>query len=237
MNRLPLMLMYHSVAPRGDDGITVAPERFEAQMTWLERRGLRGVSVAELLDASAHESERLVGLTFDDGYTDFVTEVLPALRRRGWSATVYLLATHTAEGRQSEAERGNPNPGQQLMTSAQARYAADAGFEIGSHGMHHESLPSVGDSELARDVEHSRTLLEACIDRPVRGFAYPYGHAGAREIAAVRSAGYDYACAIRPGELGGRHAIPRVYVGQRDERLRLRAKRARHRLASARWSC
>ena len=48
---MPMVLMYHSVQPYTDDPyqVTVGPPRFEQQMRWLRRRGLRGVSVAELL--------------------------------------------------------------------------------------------------------------------------------------------------------------------------------------------
>ncbi|PWI09697.1 polysaccharide deacetylase, partial [Streptomyces sp. NWU339] len=71
---VPWVAMYHSVGDCSDDPyrITVTPERLEEQLAWLRRRGLRGVSVADLLAARARgEGRRLVGLTFDDGYTDF----------------------------------------------------------------------------------------------------------------------------------------------------------------------
>jgi hypothetical protein len=68
--RQPLVLMYHSVDPDPDDPyqVTVSPRRFEQQLSWLERRGLRGVSMAELLAARRRRCDAgLVGLTFDDG--------------------------------------------------------------------------------------------------------------------------------------------------------------------------
>jgi peptidoglycan/xylan/chitin deacetylase (PgdA/CDA1 family) len=94
-NTLPLVLMYHSVAPYTVDPyqVTVHPERFEEQLRWLHRRGLRGVSVRELLAANCEgDSHGLVGLTFDDGYADFVTSVIPALTRYGFTATVFVVA-------------------------------------------------------------------------------------------------------------------------------------------------
>jgi len=52
---MPAVLMYHSVSPKQPDPylVTVGPGRFEQQMSWLARRGLRGVSVAELRAARA----------------------------------------------------------------------------------------------------------------------------------------------------------------------------------------
>src|SRR5690242_9105391 len=73
---IPMVLMYHSVAPSHFDPhrATVSPQRFERQMRWLRGSRLRGVSMAELLDARDQRRARgLIGLTFDDGYRDFFT--------------------------------------------------------------------------------------------------------------------------------------------------------------------
>lgn len=70
---MPAIAMYHSVSPYEQDPylVTVSPARFEQQMHWLRRRGLRGVSVSELLAARERgRARRLVGLTFDDGYAE-----------------------------------------------------------------------------------------------------------------------------------------------------------------------
>src|SRR5437763_16142401 len=91
----PLLLMYHSICPYAWDPyeVTVRPSRFEEQMSWLNRCGWRGVSVREVLQAQrVGAADGLVGLTFDDGYIDFIEYVLPALRRHGFTATVFVLA-------------------------------------------------------------------------------------------------------------------------------------------------
>jgi len=120
-------------------------------------------------------------------------------------------------------------PRKPLMTVDQIRTVAAAGMEVASHGRHHVSLPQTGGCELREELEESRACLADVIDRQVTGFAYPYGHATGREIEAVRAAGYDYACDIKPAE-PGRHALPRAYIGERDRPLRLRAKLGWHEL-------
>src|SRR6202048_4579109 len=95
LDTMPLVLMYHSVSPYDEDPheVTITPERFERHMRWLRGRGLRGVSVAELLSERADGRGRgLVGLTFDDGYQDFVTYAMPVLERYGFTATAFVLA-------------------------------------------------------------------------------------------------------------------------------------------------
>lgn len=225
----PLVLMYHSIGDRTDDPyqVTVTPARFAAQIALLARLGIRGCSMAELL---AEPSRRpRVGLTFDDGYRDFVTEALPVLRAYGFTATVYVLAGRLGGDNGWEAE----GPTKPLLTAAEIRAVAAAGMEIGSHGLLHQDLPTVSDQELLRETGTSRVVLEEVVDAPVTGFCYPYGGVGERETAAVEAAGYQYATAVGAPKLPRQWAFPRTYAGEKDTAARLAAKYARHLVRTA----
>jgi peptidoglycan/xylan/chitin deacetylase (PgdA/CDA1 family) len=225
---MPMVLMYHSVQPYTEDPylVTVRPPRFEQQMRWLSRRKLRGVSMAELLAArAAGAGKGLVGLTFDDGYADFAEYALPVLQRYGFTATVFVIA-----GRLGGDNVWDPaGPRKPLLDAAQVRRLAEAGVEIGSHGLMHVSLPAAHGA-LDAETGGSRRILQDITGQPAGGFCYPYGHLDAEVVSAVRDAGYDYGCAIWPSEYAGRHALPRTYIGDRDASLRLLAKQLRHRV-------
>src|SRR5215207_8931230 len=156
---MPLVLMYHSVSPYDEDPyeVTMTPERFERHMRWLHGRGLRGVSMAELLSARVEGRGRgLVGLTFDDGYQDFVTHAMPVLQRYGFTATAFVLA-----GRLGGQDVWNrPAPVKALLTAGQVRQAAQSGMEIGSHGLHHVALPEGDDTQLSAETVRSRAILQ-----------------------------------------------------------------------------
>jgi peptidoglycan/xylan/chitin deacetylase (PgdA/CDA1 family) len=205
----------------------VSPRRFAEQIQWLAHRGLRGVSMRELLaTADGEPARRMVGLTFDDGYADFVTDVVPVLLRYGFSATVFVVAGKL--GRHNDWDhRGPVKP---LMTAENVREVADVGIEIGSHGLNHLSLPLAEADVLAAETGRSREILESLIGAPVRGFCYPYGHVSRRVTAAVDNAGYDYAVATWAAARRDRRALPRTYVGERDRSSRLLMKTVRHRL-------
>jgi peptidoglycan/xylan/chitin deacetylase (PgdA/CDA1 family) len=226
----PMVLMYHSVEPYTSDPyhVTVRPERFDRQLRWLRRRGLRGTSMRELLRSGP--DRRLVGLTFDDGYADFVSHVMPVLARYGFTATVFVIAGALGGANTWD----HPGPRKFLMTADEVRYAAGAGIEIGSHSLTHQRLPDAGERVLADEVRGSRAILSELVGEDVDGFCYPYGAAGAREVDAVRAAGYGYACAVRPPVPGDRYAIPRAFIGDRDTSPRLFAKWARYRLTTRR---
>ena len=230
--RQPVVLMYHSVAPHKEDPyrVTVSPHRFEQQMRWLDHRGLRGVSMSELLKAQRRQSDAgLVGLTFDDGYEDFVRYAMPVMQRHGFSATAFVIAGRL--GGVNGWDRLGPR--KRLMTASEVRTVAEAGIEIGSHGLRHVSLTQTTDLALGREQRLSRQILQDITGSTVSGFCYPYGHLSRRVVNGVQEAGYDYACAIGASGLTGRYAMPRVYVGDCDGGARLRAKWLRHRLTSA----
>ena len=199
--------MYHSVAPRGEDPyqVTIRPQRFEQQMRWLDRRGLRGVSMAELQTAQRRQCDAgLVGLTFDDGYDDFLRYVVPVLHRFGFTATAFVIA-----GRLGGVNSWDPlGPRKRLMTARQVRAAMSAGIEIGSHGLRHVTLNHATDRALSRELRLSRQILQDVTGSAVGGFCYPYGHFDGRVVAGAQEAGYDYACAIGTSGLTGPYAVP-----------------------------
>ncbi|MEU1127750.1 polysaccharide deacetylase family protein [Streptomyces sp. NPDC005899] len=224
----PWILTYHSVSDPEDDpyGITVSADRLDEQLSRLRRRGLLGVGVAELMRAGGTGRRGLVGLTFDDGYTDFLDEALPVLLGHGCTATVFVLP-----GRAGGTNTWDPlGPRRPLLTEDGIRAVAGAGMEIGSHGMFHRDLTALPDDALDRETHGSRAELRRITGSAPAGFCYPYGTVDRRVLRSVREAGYAYGCALVPGPLAGPLALPRTHVSHADRGARLRAKELRHRL-------
>lgn len=229
VRRTPLwMLMYHSAGDPSDDPyrVTVSPARLCRQLAWLRSRGLRGVGAQELLRARAEgRGAGLVALTFDDGYADFLDQALPLLRAYECTATVFVVAG-LCGGTNEWDERGPRRP---LLTDDGVRAVAEAGMEVGSHGLRHRALAEdVAPEVLRAEVRESRDRLRELTGRPPAGYCYPYGTVGPRAMAEVSAAGYEYACAIDPGPLTGVFALPRIHVGENDTAPRLLAKRLLH---------
>jgi peptidoglycan/xylan/chitin deacetylase (PgdA/CDA1 family) len=182
-----------------------------------------------LLAARRHGTDRgLVGLTFDDGYSDFFEHALPVLTRLRFTATVFVIADLLGGANYWD----QPGPHKPLMTVKEIRHIAACGMEIGSHSRRHVSLTSITPDDLTAEVSGSRTMLQEVSGQQISGFCYPYGHVDAPAVDAVRAAGYHYGCAIWRSPLTGVHALARSYIGDRDGSLRLLAKWYRHHLHS-----
>jgi peptidoglycan/xylan/chitin deacetylase (PgdA/CDA1 family) len=230
----PRVLMYHSISPSTEldpHSLRVHPDRLDRQLRHLRRRGLRGVPAAEWLAAvDRGRAGRLVALTFDDGYRDFVEYAMPVMARHGMTGSVYMVAGKIS-GSSDWVEGGPDAP---LMSADELRAAAAAGHEVGCHTSTHPKLGEIGQDDVAAEVIDSRRVLEEVLQTAVEGFAYPYGSFSDAAVEAVRDAGYAYALATDDHTRPGRFTIPRFFVGQQDSALRLEAKFVRHRLRARR---
>lgn len=225
----PLLYMYHAVQDLPQFPICVSPRRLREQLDWFAGQGLQGVSVRELLAArSRGEGHRLIGLTFDDGYRDFLDEAVPMLQERGFTATLYVVA-----GKFGGSNDWDEAPRLSLLSAAEIAEIAAAGFEVGSHSLTHARLSDLPAAKQEREVRVSREVLAAVLGEAPVGFCYPYGAYDSHTVAAVEAAGYAYACATKSYGDAGPLTLPRVYIGEQDRPWRLRVGRWVH-TASAR---
>ena len=227
--RVRPVLMYHSISPSSlpdPHRLRVHPDRLERHLRLLRRLGLRGVSLGELLRAQERGAAgRLVALTFDDGYTDFLEHAVPLLQRYAMSATLYVVTDRI--GGHNEWDTG---PQFDLLTADQVRAVAAAGLEVGSHTQTHARLAGADAGTLTAEVAGSRAVLEALLQRSVAGFCYPYGSFDPAAAQAVADAGYDHACVIGDYSPGDRFTLPRCYVSPQDTAAHVVARMARHQL-------
>jgi peptidoglycan/xylan/chitin deacetylase (PgdA/CDA1 family) len=71
--------------------------------------------------------------------------------------------------------------------------------EFQSHGRFHPILTRCDNGECDAEIAQSRSEVETLVGRPCRHFAYPNGNYGEREIAVLKSAGYQSARTLDVG--------------------------------------
>ena len=251
----PLIFRYGAVRPPStpDPGSPVrpiAPARFSEQLTWLAVRGLRGVSVGELLTAMAHGAAHgLVGLTFDGGTVDFATYAAPRLDAAGFTATVFVIsagrdwpggpaAAGAAAGGTAGTGSAGPlegpagGPRRPLLGARQIVDLHRRGYEIGCSGSSHHQPGQPGRLTLAAttaELVERREALEHLIGERVQGLSYAGADIDDVVTQAAAAAGYRYACLPRRSRRSTQFALSRVPIGRRDPRLRLAMKVGWHR--------
>jgi peptidoglycan/xylan/chitin deacetylase (PgdA/CDA1 family) len=217
MRKVPL-LAYHNIdrAPPGArlQRLYVTPQQFDLQLRTLQRCGFRGVSIDTAVAALATGSDdRLIGLTFDDGYVDNLTVAMPILQKYGFTATCYVVSECIGTYNQWDAEQLNVR--KPLMTVAQLRQWADAGMEVGSHTRTHPRLDQLDPGPAYDEIADSRTALMQLLGREVKHFCYPYGRFLPAVANSVRMAGYQSAVSTLRGIARASddlYSLPRVSV-------------------------
>jgi peptidoglycan/xylan/chitin deacetylase (PgdA/CDA1 family) len=206
------ILMYHRVHAYATEltkslpDLTVEPDVFAGEIAALDRAGYHSITVAQLFHAlfdGAPLPPKPVLLSFDDGYVDDVTQILPVLHAHHMTGAFYIIT-----GRFHE-------PG--FLTRAQVRELDAAGMDIGAHTRDHVDLPGLGAAQLTDEIAGSRHDLERLLGHPVASFAYPAGRFDATVVAATRAAGFALAVTTQPGASESSQApltMPRVRVGR-----------------------
>jgi peptidoglycan/xylan/chitin deacetylase (PgdA/CDA1 family) len=191
------ILFYHRVAD-DPDPLAISPRRFVEQMDLLRAEGYRVVDVAEAarLLAGGDELERVVALSFDDGYRDVAEHALPVLEQRGFRATVFV-ATGVIDGTATFSWYARQPP----VLSWSEIVALDAGSVLSfeAHTITHPNLTALDRGAADREIAGSKSALEGRLGRAVAGFCYPAGLYGERERELVARAGFTAATTCEPG--------------------------------------
>ena len=228
LGSLPI-LMYHSISPEAAPRFArfaMHPQEFASQMAFLVRSGYQTMTVTEAMAAMNRRQpmpERSVVLTFDDGFADFHTTVLPILREHRLRATLYVTTGYVGGPARWLADCNEQN--RQMISWSQLHEAAAEGVEIGAHSHTHPQLDRLDATRLASEIRRPKGLLEDQLGLEVSTFAYPFGYRNRAARKAVAAAGYDSACGVddlRAQEGGNRFALSRLTVnaGTSVEQLR-----------------
>lgn len=163
------VLMYHAVGPEvGIDwpkSLIMPEELFEAHLKYLKDSGYIIVSVEHLATRleQGESVDKYIALSFDDGYKNNHSVVLPLLQKYDAKASFFVI---------------NKDIGDAIhMNEAEIKDMIAHGMELGSHTTSHAPLAKIDEKYLAWELATSRYYLKKNFDGYiVRTLAYPNGN-------------------------------------------------------------
>jgi glycosyltransferase involved in cell wall biosynthesis/peptidoglycan/xylan/chitin deacetylase (PgdA/CDA1 family) len=223
------VLTYHQVQDPADDGSSVGTSAFREQMRFVKEH-YRVVPLADAVKMlhAGGPPEKLVAITFDDGYLDNATTAAPILKELDVPATFFISTDMIGGGRPFPHDVLRGRVPQEHMSWDDVRSLAAQGFDIGSHTCSHANLGAVSLEEAEHELRLSRAHIEAELQQPVGLFSFPYGHPRNMRpdtMAAARRE-YDVCCSaygghnLSPGDPG---EIRRIVVSSGVTFLAFRA--------------
>ena len=195
------------------------------------------VDLRTLLYAPAKPNERLLSLTFDDGYQNWVDQALPVLSELNLPAVFFVCSGIVGLEKNSADQfvRHRLRRNQCLQTLTHNGFVELAKYpliEIGGHTRDHCDLGgNLSDKDFEEQIFLDRIQLQNWSGKKVKWFAYPFGATRNCSLISqkvVASAGYDAAFTIEskrvlPGQnlfLVGRDALsPDTPINEWQNRL------------------
>lgn len=195
------ILMYHSIAEQASPKFrefTVSPSLFSEHLAYLQQHNYTPITVTQLANMLTQGSpalpERPVIITFDDGFADFATAALPALKQYGFVATLYVATAYvnaTSRWLKSEGEEMRP-----MLSWEQLSEISAYGVECGGHTHTHPQLDMLPLATARDEITGCKQLLEEHLGQPITSFSYPFGYHTTAVRRLTREAGYTSACAV-----------------------------------------
>jgi len=187
--RIPVF-MYHYVEYNQSeedflrDQINIEPHIFEQQILTLKKAGYTFITPNDLSDILKLQPDlsesKYAMLTFDDGYSDFYTDVFPLLVKHDVKAVVFIVPYYLDK--------------QNYMFSWQVKEVVSSGLvELGAHTLRHKYLLGIPIETVQAEVGPCKNWIEEKFGVEVTSFAYPYGVYDDAIVKVVQEAGYETA--------------------------------------------
>ncbi|TWW13293.1 putative polysaccharide deacetylase YxkH [Dellaglioa algida] len=181
------ILMYHSISV--GNSLRIPESQFAHQMQWLQKNGYYTLTPAEAIEVfKTHKkpANKIVWITFDDGYKDNYEKAYPALKKYHKKATINYITNHF----------GHKNK----LTMPQMNEMRQSGLvTIESHTVHHKELNQMTDAQQTAEFVDSKKWLNDKFHQQTSIICYPVGRFNDQTPKLAQAAGYKLGLTTLPG--------------------------------------
>jgi peptidoglycan/xylan/chitin deacetylase (PgdA/CDA1 family) len=180
------ILLYHNIDGKGPFSIDEATLRQHFQL--IRDRGIRVIPLRELiqrLENPVPYQEKVIVITFDDGYGAMYSKLLPLVREFGYPVTLFVY-------RDIVSRKSTKN-----LTWDKLRMMDRAGIDIQAHSVNHKDLVELskkndqaGRKSLYEELYLSKRLIELYLNKQVEYYAFPFGRYNLHVIDLAVNSGY-----------------------------------------------
>lgn len=194
------ILMYHYISEPPADAdvyrvdLSVTPDMFREQMTYLRDNGYTPIDFYALTSAIVSQSElpeKPVLLTFDDGYLDNYQVAYPILQELGFKGTFFIVTEFIDKNREG------------YMTWPNIEELAQAGHRIESHSRTHPELVGKSHDSLIWELLGAQETIASHTGARPRYFCYPGGFYDEATIQMLQELDYWGAVTTENGSWHG----------------------------------
>jgi peptidoglycan/xylan/chitin deacetylase (PgdA/CDA1 family) len=173
-----VILQYHHVSDRTPASTSISPKQFEVHLQYLKDNNFKVVPLSELIEGIKNQQplpDKSVAITFDDAYTDVLTQAKPILDKFSFPYTIFVNP--------GIINSNDNNDASHYLTWIQLKALSDTGVIIANHGYEHDSMVRITEGLtkeqwLTKQTElllKSEEIIKSNTGQSWRYYAYPYG--------------------------------------------------------------
>ncbi len=181
------VLLYHHIQPmerayeNGNQSLTVSPEFFDSQMSYLAQKGYRTIPAHELVQALLEKRqlpEKSIIITLDDAYDDAFIYAYPIFQKYNVIGNI-MVPTGLIGGAK-------------YLTWEQLREMTGGGFVYSyNHTWSHASLPNLPAEQIEQEVLTAQKELASQLGKNYPLITYPYGTYDENVFAILKKHGFQ----------------------------------------------
>lgn len=152
------VLLYHSI---GDEftSLTINKKEFERQIEYLNLRGYKSISPNKIVNANY--KNKIILITFDDGFRNNLTIVFSILEKYNFKATIFLSTNYI--GSLSTFCSDEKNKSLEMLKKDEIKYLDKKGWSICNHFHTHNTLTGLSDNEIINEYKNSKNILKKIV--------------------------------------------------------------------------
>ena len=200
------ILMYHHIADVvGGNTLFVPASEFKMEMTALKKAGYYTLSPDEalrVLTTNEKPADKIVWVTFDDGYKNAQQAAAPILSELGMKGSFFIITGMV----------GNED---KMTQASLLEMKKNPLISLESHTVSHIDLQYATADEASRQLTQSKTYLDQLLHQNTSVICYPSGRYNDQTGDIATKAGYQLGLTTQPGlasRADGLFALHRVRV-------------------------
>lgn len=213
-----LSVALHDIQGEIHDNITTPISVFNKFVEDVSHAGYRLCSMRDYLQSPQEERHALIVCTFDDGYEGIILNALPIMNKYDFTATVFVCTDYFGIYNDWNYK---DKICRRHMNVRELQELKKNNWEIGSHGVSHQSLLRLNDEDVTNQLLQSKQMLEDLFGR-TSSYAYPYGDFSPYIEKQVKKY-YDSAFLLTQGGVFmpvDKHRIHRYYISEINQIIR-----------------
>lgn len=216
-SHMTLVLMFHSIGEQ-KSSLTISKKKLISIIDFFIKKKFIFSKLSEIENSIRNK----IILTFDDGYKDNYSVLLPIIQKYNIPVTIFIstgfIGSVFTDSSQIQYDMLDEIEIKELSKSHLV--------EIGAHSVNHRNFTDISDAEQKQEICESISCLENLIGEKITSFAYPRGKYNNETLKILQNTAIQHSVTVRDGyynksDLIDKLEIKRINITESTSLLKL----------------